>query len=125
MRLKTFIITGLTGLLCSCTHAQQAQYWKETPYDLENEKSNNQTFFSEFGRFLIAHLEPGIPEYGEVTMHFIIDREGKAKNVEIKGEEGYGTIMAMNNLPLFKPAALNGREVGVRLTLTVRFNSYF
>ena len=36
MRLKTFIITGLTGLLCSCTHAQQAQYWKETPYDLEN-----------------------------------------------------------------------------------------
>lgn len=89
------------------------------------EKSNNQTFFSEFGRFLIAHLEPGIPEYGEVTMRFIIDREGKAKNVEIKGEGGYGAIMAMDNLPLFKPAALNGREVGVRLTLTVRFNSYF
>ncbi|MBS5552634.1 MAG: hypothetical protein KHX53_11440 [Bacteroides sp.] len=58
-------------------------------------------------------------------MRFIIDREGKAKNVEIKGEGGYGAIMAMDNLPLFKPAALNGREVGVRLTLTVRFNSYF
>ena len=48
MKLKTLIILGLIILSCSCTHSQQAQYWKETPYGLENVDFNTDVakFFS-------------------------------------------------------------------------------
>lgn len=89
------------------------------------ESAGNQNFYSQLGYYIATHYDASIPGAGSAVIRFVIGRDGKAKDVEILNEASqdikYKAKDAINKLPVFEPATQNGKQVGIRFFITLRF----
>lgn len=89
------------------------------------ERVGNQDFYTQLGYYIATHCDASIPGAGLAAIRFVIGRDGKAKDVEILNEVSedikYKAKDAINKLPVFEPATQNGKRVGIRFFITLRF----